>query len=36
MILGKWALEWYMDATYKGLGMALVNDAKMLYPDGVK
>ena len=32
--LGKWALEWYREATYKGLGQALVSDAKSLFPDG--
>jgi hypothetical protein len=32
--LGRWALDWYNVATYKGLGQALVTDAKSLFPDG--
>jgi hypothetical protein len=35
MVLGKWALEWYREATYKGIGQAIVEDAKVLYPNGI-
>jgi hypothetical protein len=35
-IIGKWALEWFGSASHKGIGKAIVDDAKMLFPDGIK